>query len=143
MMKTLRNFTALGVGAGLLTLVAASPAPAAPAQHQERKVILPSGHALFMSSFYADEAGSVGEFPGRLLCMRMNREPIGAPTDQCDKKDHVYVLAMHDSMVHPLLAGDPQTLDKLPGLVGKKVVVEGNYYESIGMVLATKIRAGA
>jgi hypothetical protein len=141
MMKTLRNFTTLGVGAGLLTLVTAAPALAAPAQHQARKVIMPSGHAMFMDSFYAEEAGSVGKFPGKLLCIRMSSEPIGSPTEQCDKKDHVYVLKMHDSMVHPLLAGDTQTLDKLPGLVGKEVVVEGNYYESVGMIVAGNIRS--
>jgi hypothetical protein len=43
--------------------------------------------------------------------------------------------------VHPLLAGDPQTLKKLPKLVGKKVVVDGEYYESVGMILAGNIRS--
>jgi hypothetical protein len=141
-MKTLRNSTALAVGAGLLTLVAASPALAASAQHREPKTILPSGHAMEMSRFYTGDVGSTGEFPGTLLCIRMTRDPIAAPTDKCDTKDHVYVLAMQGSMVHPLLAGDPQTFKMLPRLVGKKVVVDGKYYESIGMVLAANIRAG-
>jgi hypothetical protein len=142
-MKTLRNFTALGVGAGLLTLVAASPALAAGPQ-RAAKALSPFGHALQMSTFYTGDVGSTGEFPGTLLCLHTGRQFIPAPVDECAKKDHVYVLSMQDgSMVHPLLAGDPQTLEKLPKLVGKKVVVDGKYYESIGMLVAGNIRTGA
>jgi hypothetical protein len=140
MMKQLRNVKALGVAVGLITLVTASPTYAAAAQHREPKTILPSGHAMQMSKFYTGDVGATGEFRGKLLCMRMTRDPIAAPTDQCGKKDQVYVLAMHGSMVHPLLAGDPQTLKMMPKLVGKDVLVEGRYYESVGMLVAGNIR---
>jgi hypothetical protein len=142
MMKTLRNSTALGAGAALLTLLVTTPAHAASAENRGPKTILPSGHAMHMSQFYTGTVGATGEFRGRLLCIRMTRDPIEAPTDRCDKKEHVYVLAMQGSMVHPLLAGDPQTFKELPRLVGKKVVVEGRYYEDIGMVVAGNIRTG-
>jgi hypothetical protein len=141
MMKTPRAFTALAVGTGLLTLVAASAAPGASPQHRTAKALSPFGHAMQMSTFYVGDVGTTGEFPGRLLCLHTGRQFIPAPVDQCAKKDHVYVLSMQDgSMVHPLLAGDPQTLEKLPRLVGKKVVVDGKYYESVGMVVAGNIR---
>ena len=141
MMKTLRHFTTLGVGAGLLTLVAANPALATSPQQPAAKALSPFGHAMQMSTFYTGEVGSTGEFPGTLLCLHTGREFIPAPVDQCAKKDHVYVLSMQDgSMVHPLLAGDRQTLKELPQLVGKKVVVDGKYYESIGMIVAGNIR---
>jgi hypothetical protein len=142
MMKTLRNLLALGVGAGLLTLVVASPALATSPQ-QQAKSISPFGHAMRMSMFHTGEVGSTGKFPGTLLCLHTGREFIPAPVDQCAKKDHVYVLSMDDGlMVHPLLAGDRQTLKELPRLVGKKVVGGGRYYESIGMIVAGNIRSG-
>ena len=143
-MNKLRNFTTLGIGAGLLTLVTASPALATSPQHRAGEALSPFGHAMQMSTFYTGDVGSTGEFPGTLLCLHTGREFIPAPVDDCAKKDHVYVLSMQDgSMVHPLLAGDPQTLEKLPQLVGKKVVVDGKYYESIGMLVAGNIRKGA
>ncbi len=140
-MKRLRNYAVLEVGAtALIMLVAASPAYATSPQ-QTPHTISPLGHGMQMSTFYTGEMGSTGEFPGRLLCFRTGRGFVPAPADRCAKKDHVYVLSMqHGSMVHPLLAGDPQTLKKLPTLIGKKVVVEGKYYESIGMVVAGSMR---
>ena len=142
-MNKLRNFTTLGIGAGLLTLVTASPALAT-SSPRAAKALSPFGHAMQMSRFYTGDVGSTGEFPGTLLCLHTGREFTPAPVDQCAKKDHVYVLSMQDgSMVHPLLAGDPQTLKKLPKLVGKKVIVDGKYYESIGMLVAGNIRKGA
>jgi hypothetical protein len=143
MMKGLRNFTALGIGAaGLIVLVAASPARGTERQHQAPHAISPFGHALQMSTFYTEDMGSIGEFPGTVLCLHTGREFLPTPVDQCAQKDHVYALSMQDgSMVHPLLAGDPQALKKLPQLVGKKVVADGKYYESIGMILAGNIRS--
>jgi len=96
-----------------------------------------------MSTFYTADVGSSGEFPGTLLCFHTGHGFVPSPVSQCAEKRHVYVLSMrHGSMVHPLLAGDRQALEKLPKLVGKKVVVEGKYYESTGMLLAADIRAG-
>jgi hypothetical protein len=141
-MKKLCNVAALAVGVGVLTLMTASPARAISPQRQAVKALSPFGHAMQMSTFYVGDVGSTGKFPGTLVCLHTGRQFIPAPADQCVKKDHVYVLSMQDgSMVHPLLAGDPQTLEKLPQLVGKKVVVDGKYYESVGVVVAGNIRS--
>ncbi len=139
-MNKLRNFTALGIGAcGLMLLVAVNPVYGA--EPQQAPHTAPFGHAMEMSQYYSTTGwGSVGEFPGTVECADV-RDFLAAPVDQCAQKDHVYALSLQDgSMIYPLVAGDPQTLEKLPELVGKKVLVQGKYYESIGMIVAGAIR---
>ena len=46
-------------------------------------------------------------------------------------------------MVYPLFPGDPQTIKRLPKLVGKKVIVQGKYYDSTEMIVAGDIRSRA
>jgi hypothetical protein len=143
MMKTVRNLTVLAAGAGLLTLVTATAALGASSRQPQRQVLPQSDHANQMGAFfYVGAVGSTGKFPGTLLCLRTGRQFIPVRIDRCAKKDHLYALSTQDgSMIHPLLAADPQTLEKLPKLVGKKVVVDGKYYESVGVLVAGNIRA--
>ncbi len=140
-MNNVHNLVARTIAAVGLAVLTVNPARGANQGQQTAKSTWPLDHNMRMAMFYTSDTTSTGEFPGRLLCLRSVLDSVPSPVEQCAKKDHVYVLSMErGAMVHPLLPGDPRTLKRLPTLVGKRVVVEGKYYESIGMILASHVR---
>ena len=117
---------------------------AGPARGEEEH---PASHAkqgavLSMTKFYTGEHAKVGDFPGKLVCLRCDFNPGGM--GQCEKEGHHHALSMDsDAMIHPLLAGTEAVQKEINSaeLHGKQVTVHGMYYPGTGVILADRLSA--
>ena len=93
-----------------------------------------------MDKFYPGTMVKVGEFPGELVCLRSDDSFVPASADECGTGNRVWALSMkQEGVVHPLLAGNESVLQRFKEMVGSRVVVEGKYYSSTGLIMASAI----
>lgn len=86
----------------------------------------PESSTSGMFEFYAGSIVRVGEFPGKLVCLRCDLMPGPEAMKRCEKEGHRHALSMEgDSMIHPLLAVSKDVLEQINSgeLHGKEVVV--------------------
>jgi len=86
----------------------------------------------------------IGEFTGKLVCLRCDLKPSAEATSQCAKEGHRHALSMDSgSMIHPLLAGTDDVLKEInsDALHDKQVTVHGKHYPSTGVILVDSIAA--
>jgi hypothetical protein len=75
------------------------------------------------------------------VCLRSDRSFAAAPTDECGGSNRVFALDLDDvDLTQPLLAGSSQAERQLNDMLGREVLEQGRYYESTGMILASKSR---
>ena len=73
----------------------------------------------------------IGDYPGKLVCLRCDLKPGPGAMTQCEKAGHHHALAMDsDGMIHPLLPGTEKVLKQINAgeWHGKEVTVHGKYY---------------
>lgn len=100
------------------------------------------GSTLSMTRFYGGADARIGDFPGRLVCLRCDLKGGPDAMALCEKEGHRHALSMDsDSMVHPLLAGTDEVLKRINSgeLHGKEVTVNGRYYPSTGAIFVDRI----
>lgn len=101
------------------------------------------GTTAAMSKFYSGPVGKVGNFPGRLLCLRCDIKPGPGAMSQCEKEGHHHALSMDgDLMIHPLLPATKEVQKQINSgeLHAKDVVVHGKYYPATGAILSIELR---
>lgn len=104
----------------------------------------PGGSTLSMAKFYAGASARIGDFPGKLVCLRCDLKGGPDAMAQCEKEGHHHALSMDsDGMIHPLLAGTDKVLKQINSgdLHGKEVTVHGKYYPATGAILVDRISA--
>jgi len=100
----------------------------------------PGGSIMKMDKFYPGTTVKVGEFPGELVCLRTDDSFVPASAEECGNENRVFALAMkQEGAVHPLLPGSKVVLDRFREMLGSRVVVEGKYYSSTGLIMASAI----
>jgi len=102
------------------------------------------GSTLSMTRFYGGANASIGDFPGKLVCLRCDLKGGPGAMAQCEKEGHRHALSMDsDSMVHPLLAGTDKVLKQINSgeLHGKQVTVHGKSYPATGAIFVDQISA--
>lgn len=100
------------------------------------------GSTLSMTRFYGGSDERIGDFPGKLVCLRCDLKGGPDAMAQCEKEGHHHALSMDsDSMVHPLLAGTEDVLRQINSgeLHGKEVTVHGRYYPGTGVIFVDRI----
>ncbi|MFI5396011.1 MAG: hypothetical protein ACHQ9S_10800 [Candidatus Binatia bacterium] len=100
------------------------------------------GSTLSMARFYGGAGARIGDYPGKLVCLRCDLKGGPEAMAQCEKAGHRHALAMEsDGMVHPLLPGTEKVLKQINSgeLHGKEVTVHGMYYPATGAILVDRI----
>lgn len=96
-----------------------------------------------MAQFYTGPRNAqIGNFSGKLICLRCDIKPGPGAMKECAKEGHRHALSMDGGeMIHPLLAGPKDVLEQINSgeLHDKEVVVHGKYYPSTGAILADHI----
>ena len=124
---------------GMVALLTIAPARAADEHTPQPPAV---NDTLPMVRFYAGSLVKVGDFPGKLVCLRCDLKPGPEAMAQCEREGHRHALAMEtDSMVHPLLAGSEEVLKQINSgaLHGKRVTVHGKYYSATGAIFVDRI----
>jgi hypothetical protein len=101
-----------------------------------------AGATLSMTKFYGGSNARIGDFPGKLVCLRCDLKGGADAMAQCEKEGHHHALSMDsDGMIHPLLAGTENVLKQVNSgaLHGKAVTVHGKYYPATGAILVDRI----
>jgi len=85
--------------------------------------------------------GEQGRFEGKLVCLRSDGgDFIAAEADQCPSDRRVYALDMDSpDVLQPLLATTEQVHDRLRGLIGEQIVIQGRNYPSVGVMAAESV----
>ncbi len=101
---------------------------------------LPPKTSTEMLPFYAGSLVRIGNFPGKLVCLRCELKPGPDAMKQCEKEGHRHALLM-DSMVHPLLAGTEAVQKQINSadLHAKEVMVHGKYSPLTGILFVDRI----
>ena len=91
---------------------------------------------LAFSQYYTDADQHVGNFPGKLVCLRCD---LG--NKPCKDGGHRHSLLM-DGVVHPLLTGTKEVRAEVndPKLNGKQVIATGKYYPDTGMIFVNSVK---
>ena len=100
------------------------------------------GSISSMANFYGGSSARIGNFPGKLVCLRCDLKGGPGAMAQCEKEGHHHALSMDsDGMIHPLLAGTEAALKQINSgeLHGKDVAVHGKYYPATGAILVDRI----
>jgi hypothetical protein len=100
------------------------------------------GSILSMTRVYGGAGAQIGDFPGKLVCLRCDLKPGPGAMSQCEKLGHRHALSMDsDWMIHPLLAGTEQVQKQINSgeLHDKEVTVHGKYYPATGAILVDRI----
>ncbi len=112
-------WTASGAAAGDVT-----PVPAQP----------PGGERLTLDQFYTGADAPLGEFPGKLVCLRTDKSFASANAEECTTS-RIYALAIESPPATiPLLAANEKAQQQMANLVNRAVVVRGKHYSSIGII---------
>lgn len=142
-MSVMRTVT-IATAAGAVALLAARSLSWGDDKHSATDAPPREGYSS-MARFYSGPEMRLGEFSGKLVCLRCDLAPGSGHTEQCAKEGHRHALSMDDgSMIHPLLAGSKEALAAInsPALHGKAVKVHGKYYPSTGVIVADRVVAG-
>ena len=97
-----------------------------------------------MTRFYGGSSARIGNYAGKLVCLRCDLKGGPDAMRQCEKEGHRHALAMDsDGMIHPLLPGTKQVLKDINSgeLHDKQVTVHGKYYPATGAILVDRISA--
>ena len=141
-MKRIQQSLGAAITAMLVTVLASASATAAGEKHPATQSS--QGSTAPMARFYAGGGTRVGDFPGKLVCLRCDLKPGPEGGKQCAQEGHRHALSMDDDwMVHPLLPGTEQVLKQINSaeLHGKEVTVHGKYYPATGGILVDRITA--
>lgn len=130
----------------ILSAAVAAIVSAGIARSEEKHSAAPpqGGPTLSMAKFYSGASARIGDYPGKLVCLRCDLKPGPDAMAQCEKEGHHHALSMDsDSMIHPLLAGTDEVLKQINSgeLHGKEVTVHGKYYPTTGAILVDRISA--
>src|SRR4029079_694027 len=91
----------------------------------------PGGENLEMNKHFTDRAGQVGDFPGKLVCLRSKESFVPLSAEDCASGERVYALQMESQRaMRPIKAGDEHVEQQLHELLGKTVMVSGRYESS-------------
>ena len=134
------RFFAGAVVAAVLAILASGGAVRAEEKHSMSPQ--QGGSTLSMARFYGGAGARIGNYPGKLVCLRCDLKGGPEAMAQCEKAGHRHALAMEsDGMVHPLLPGTEKVLKQINSgeLHGKEVTVHGKYYPATGAILVDQI----
>lgn len=111
--------------------------PAAPPGEQ----VHPGSPAGSIDHFYTHGNANVGQFPGKLVCLRQDLALAAPDVEKCGTNGYVFALSLEGGRVYPLLAATEQANDRIrtPGLLGESVVVDGKYYPNIGIIVTSQV----
>lgn len=149
-MRTLKTIVALSTFV-LSSLAYSAPVGAGEAGHKHDdhehsvKRDSPAGWGdMSMPRFYVNpsEETKIGDFPGRLVCLRCDLAAKPGAMKQCAEAGHRHALSMDEgAMIHPLLAGTGEALKQINSeeLHNKNVKVHGRYYQSTGAILVDRV----
>jgi hypothetical protein len=135
-----RQHVLIGVLLGGIA-VTFSGRPAWSEEHSASKAEAGSS-ASMITSYGGPISAHLGDFSGKLVCLRCDLKPGPDAMKQCEKEGHHHALSMEsDAMIHPLLAGTEAVLREINSgeLHGKEVTVHGKYYASTGVILVDRI----
>jgi hypothetical protein len=140
-MKRNQRFAGAILSAALAVFVTAGIA-----RSEEKHSAAPpqGGSTLSMARFYGGSSARIGDYAGKLVCLRCDLKGGVDAMAQCEKEGHHHALSMDsDSMIHPLLPGTDKVLKKINSgeLHGKEVTAHGNYYPATGAILVDRISA--
>lgn len=95
-----------------------------------------------MSEFYAGgESIQTGSFPGKIVCLRSDRQFVAAPGEECAAGKRIFALKLEEGdLTQPLLAGSEEVAQQFDEMLGEDVVVQGKFYPSTGMILVASLQ---
>lgn len=128
------------VGAAMLILLGAGSA-SAQEEHSAARA-LPGGSLEMIESYAGPTGPRIGDFSGKLVCLRCDLPPGPKHMESCTKEGHRHALSMDGgAMIHPLLAGTQGVLEQINSneLHDKEVTVHGSYYPSTGAILVDRV----
>jgi len=136
-----RHYAIIGSIVGGLALAIGICRPAWSDEHSASKAAAGSSSSM-ITSYAGPLSAHVGNFSGKLVCLRCDLKPGPDAMKQCEKEGHRHALSMDgDAMIHPLLAGDEAVFNQINSgdLHGKEVTVHGKHYASTGFILVDQI----
>jgi hypothetical protein len=103
----------------------------------------PSGDAPLAMTKLSDRSNvRIGDFPGKLVCLRDDLDLRAKAVARCEEDGHHHALSMdRGSMILPLLIGSEQARTQIHAaeLNGKEVTLHGKYYPDTRSILVDRI----
>lgn len=126
-----------------LAIVAPVAWPAVRTSAESGVVAPPGGQILELSEFYTSSVGHFGRFPGELVCLPSEKAFVSSAAEDCKEPGRVFALKVRpDSATRPLVAASERTEQQMHQLVGRRVIVDGRYHSSTGVLIASTVTAG-
>src|SRR5262245_34726764 len=103
------------LGAGAVALITAGVARGIAPSDSHRPSPRSSGdRTLAMTRFYESSTARIGDFPGKLVCLRDDLESRAAAVTRCEQDSHHHALSMDDgAMMHSLLIGNEEVRQRI------------------------------
>lgn len=123
-------------------MLAALLGAASPAQGDDPPVAPPGGETLKMDQHFTGSVGQMGDFPGRLVCLRSRESFTPLSASECASGDRVYALEMKgEKALRPLQAASSEVESQLRAMLGREVRVMGQFHNETNTVLVSSVRA--
>lgn len=123
------------------TLFAATLVGGTSAGAADPVVAPPGGEALQMQEHMTGSVGQVGEFPGRVVCLRSKTSFTPLSASECASGDSVYALEMKgDKAMRPIQAASREVETQLRDMLGRDVRIQGRFHNETNTVIAASVR---
>lgn len=111
------------------------------ARAEDGVVAPPGGEVLEMRDHMSGSVGQMGEFPGRLVCLRSKESFAPLSASECASGDRVYALEMKgEKALRPIQAASPEVETQLRDMLGRDVRIQGRFHNETNTVIAASVR---
>jgi len=127
----------------ILLVVASGRAAPAADETPARVAQPPGGEQLGLANFYAGSDAKMGEFKGKLVCLRTDKSFASTNAEECTA-NRIFALSVETPpTVIPLLAANEKAQQQMGQLINQEVVVRGKYYTSVGYIAVGDLESAA
>ena len=111
------------------------------ASADDGKVAPPGGEMLQMNEHVTSSVAQMGDFPGRIVCLRSKESFTPLSASECASGDSVYVLEMKgEKTMRPIQAASPEVKAQLHDMLGRNVRIQGRFHNETNTVIAGSVR---
>jgi hypothetical protein len=112
------------------------------ASADDGKVAPPGGEMLQMNEHVTSSVAQMGDFPGRIVCLRSKESFTPLSASECASGDSVYALEMKgEKTMRPIQAASPEVKAQLHDMLGRNVRIQGRFHNETNTVIAGLVRA--
>ena len=112
------------------------------ASADDGKVAPPGGEMLQMNEHVTSSVAQMGDFPGRIVCLRSKESFTPLSASECASGDSVYALEMKgEKTMRPIQAASPEVKAQLHDMLGRNVRIQGRFHNGTNTVIAGSVRA--